>query len=279
MDKLLGDKTQLEELIDYISSPKAIISLCIIGAAFLLWFAVRKGHKRYVASGKAKGEKATLVRVMFGIIRFAILTLTLITVLQINGINVNSLVTGLGILSAMVGFALQDVLKDTIMGIHIISDHFYSIGDVVKYENIEGVIIGFTMKTTTIRSIYDGTITTVCNRNISEITKMPKSTMVDIDLPLSYDEDTRKVHALLGEVCEKIGKLEGIDKSIYKGTQEFSQSAVIYKLRFFCPPEFKPDRTRDAMRVIQDSLNEANIRIPYNQIDVHTDPAVQKKQQ
>ena len=103
--------------------------------------------------------------------------------------------------------------------------------------------------------------------------------MVDIDLPLSYDEDTKKVHALLGEVCEKIGKLEGIDNSIYKGTQEFTRSAVIYKLRFFCPPEFKPDRTRDAMRVIQDSLNEANIRIPYNQIDVHTDPAVKENQQ
>ena len=164
--------------------------------------------------------------------------------MQINGVNVTSAIAGLGLLSAIVGLALQDALKDIVMGIHIISDHFFAVGDVVKYQNIEGVVIGFTIKTTTIRNIYDQTITTICNRNISEITKMPKSAQVDIDLPISYTENPQKIHALLKNLCLQIDAVDGIDSCVYKGTQEFTDSAVIYKIRFFCLPEEKPEKTR-----------------------------------
>lgn len=81
------------------------------------------------------------------------------------------------------------------MGLHIMSDRFFSVGDVVKYRDIEGVVIGFTMKSTTIRCIDDRSITTVCNRNISEITRLPKPAQVDIDLPVSYDEEPGRIIA------------------------------------------------------------------------------------
>ena len=260
----------MEQIWDYISKPKFFLSAAVVVAAFLIWLALRQGHKKYIAEGKAKGDKATLVRVMFGILQFLIVLGAILVILQMNGVNVNSVVAGLGLLSAIVGFALQDVLKDIFMGIHIISDHFFSVGDVVKYQDIEGEVIGFTIKTTTLRNIYDNNITTICNRNISEITKMPSSAMVDIDLPLSYEEDVKKVHKVLTEICAQINDAEGFDCCIYKGTQSFSDSAVIYKLRFFCAPGDKPERVRDAMRIIQNGLVAADIRIPYRQLDVHT---------
>ncbi|MGN1108795.1 MAG: mechanosensitive ion channel family protein, partial [Oscillospiraceae bacterium] len=259
-----------DQIWDYISKPMFLLSVAVVVGAFALWLALRQGHKKYVAAGKAKGEKATLVRVMFGILQFLIMLGAVVIILQMNGVNINSVVAGLGLLSAIVGFSLQDVLKDIAMGIHIISNHFFSVGDVVSYQDIEGEVISFTINTTTIRNIYDQTITTICNRNISEITKMQKSAQVDIDLPLSYKESIKKVHTVLADICEQIGKLEGIDRCIYKGTQSFDDSAVIYKLRFFCPPGDKPERTRDAMRVIQNGLDAADIHIAYRQLDVHT---------
>ncbi len=259
----------MEHLWKVITSPKILISVALAVGAAALWLAIRKGHKRYVAAGKAKGEKTTIVRVALGISRFLIISGTLLTILQINGVDVSSAVAGLGLLSAIVGLALQDALKDTIMGIHIMSDHFFSVGDVVKYRDIEGVVVGFTIKTTTLRNIYDQTITTICNRNISEITKMPQSAQVDIDLPLSYEESPKKIHTVLQDLCTQIDGLDGIDRCVYKGTQEFADSAVIYKIRFFCLPENKPERTRDALRVIQNGLEAADIHIPFNQLDVH----------
>lgn len=246
-----------------------LISLIIAILAFSLWQAILKVYRMTVQTANIKGERATLIRVFMDCVRFLLLAGTILLILQVNGVDVSSVFAGLGILSAVVGLALQDMLKDIIMGLHIMSDHFFSVGDVVRYQNIEGVVIGFTTRTTTIRSIYDQTITTICNRNISEITRMQPSALVDIDVPLSYEEDPKKVHSVLRVICARIDRLEGIDRCIYKGTQEFQDSAVLYKVRFFCPPETKPDRTRDALREIQNGLAEADIQIPYKQCDIH----------
>lgn len=246
-----------------------LISVIIAILAFGLWLGARKLAKHTIQKLSFRGGYATLLRVSMDSVRFLILIGAVLLILQVNGINVSAIFAGLGILSAVVGLALQDVLKDMIMGFHVMTDHFFSVGDVVRYKEIEGVVIGFTTRTTTLCSIYDQTITTICNRNISEITRMPPSAMVDIDVPLSYAEDPQRVHAVLQEICARIGRMEGIDQCIYKGTQAFESSAILYKVRFFCPPETKPERTRDALREIQNGLAEAKIQIPYNQYDVH----------
>ena len=246
-----------------------LVSLILALMSFGLWSVIKQIYKRSFHLLSFKGERATLIRVSMDALRFILLAGTILLILQVNGVNVSSAVAGLGILSAVVGLALQDMLKDMIMGIHVMTDHFFSVGDVVRYKEVEGVVIGFTTRTTTIRSIYDQTITTICNRNISEITRMPSSSMVDIDLPLSYEEDPKKVHSVLRVICARIDRLDGIDQCIYKGTQSFESSAILYKIRFFCPPETKPERTRDALREIQNGLLEAEIRIPYSQYDVH----------
>ena len=260
----------MEKLWTYITTPKFAISAVIAAVAVGLWFVLRRGYKKYISLEQAKGQRATLVRISFGLLQLLVVVGAIVLVLHVNGENVNSILAGLGLISAIVGLALQDVLKDYLMGIHIIKDHYFIVGDVVKYEDIEGEVISFTMQTTTLRNIDDGTVTTICNRNISEITKMPASCMVNIDLPLSYDEDMRNVNKVLAEIAGQIAEVPGIDRCIYKGTQDFGRSAIIYRLRFFCPPANKPERRRDALRVVQSGLESANIQIPYDQIDVHS---------
>ena len=106
--------------------------------------------------------------------------------------------------------------------------------------------------------------------NISQIVKL--SNWMDIDLNLAYEEKPEKVHATLSKICEKISRVDGIEDCIYKGTQSFEESAVIYKLRLICPPENRPELHRAAMRLIQEELERADIRIPYRQLDIHSSP-------
>jgi small-conductance mechanosensitive channel len=94
--------------------------------------------------------------------------------------------------------------------------------------------------------------------------------MNDLDIGLSYDEDVKKVYTTLTEACERIKTFENIEDCIFKGTQGFDDSAIRYRVRFFCKPINRPDTRRAVIREIQKSLNEANIKIPYNQIVVHT---------
>ena len=260
----------MDTLTNIIFKRQTVLSVVVIILACLVLVFFNFLYKKYVVFTKSKDENVMIIRVLPSVVRALIMILAVLTVLQVNGINVSSAIAGLGLVSAIIGLAIQDVLKDFIMGIHIISDKFFAVGDVVKYKDVEGVVIGFNMRATTLRSIVDNTVTTICNRNISEITKMPQSVMVDIDLPISYEEDYKKVNQVLLGICEEIGKIDGVEQSVYKGTQEFSHSAVIYKLRFYCTPEAKFERKRDALRLIQEGLFEAGTQIPYNKLDVHT---------
>ena len=103
--------------------------------------------------------------------------------MQINGINVTSLVAGLGILSAIVGLALQDVIKDIVTGLRIVSEHYFGVGDVIMYEDIEGEVIELSIRSTTIRNINNDEITTISNRLFSKATtsiNFGKKMIIDI---------------------------------------------------------------------------------------------------
>ena len=228
-------------------------------------------HSRKISKRKKVRKIVTSENMLASTLRrLGILILCVITiafVLEVNGIHISTFFAGLGILSAIVGLALQDFLKDVIMGFHILAGKFFEMGEVVEYGDFQGEVIKFSLITTKLRNIYDQSEMTICNRNISEIVML--STQVDLDLPLSYEENVGEVHRLLQEACRKIAEVDGIESAVYLGTNSFEESAVIYKLRFFCDPKDKPQKYRDALAVVQNDLNAAGMHVPYNQLDVH----------
>ncbi len=203
---------------------------------------------------------ASVLRVMLSIA-------ALIMIMQVNGINVGSLVAGLGLASVIVGFALQETFKDIIMGFTILSNGFYKVGDAVVYNGQEGIVTEFTMRTTKIRRLTDGASIVVCNRKVDEITRM--SFLNDILVRLRYDEDHQYVRDTFERIAAKVRAMDGVENCIFKGTQTFGDSGIVYMLRFFCHPSRKLDMIRSVNGLIQDMLNEAGIEIPFNQLDVH----------
>ncbi|MBQ9022333.1 MAG: mechanosensitive ion channel family protein [Eubacterium sp.] len=245
-----------------------IISLCVIGVAIIVWMVFKRLYNRHVEQHVAAGGNRPTT-LFYNAARAIVVILVILAVLQINEINVTSLVAGLGIASAIVGLALQDYLKDIIMGTHIVRDSFFKEGDVVKYGDQEGVVIEFNMRTTKIRCFSTGNILTVSNRNISEISVVPESQFQDIDIGLPYEEDHQRVFDVLAKACGQIAQLDGVDDCVMKGILKFEDSDILYRVRFFCYPSKKYDLRLAANRIILECLTEAGISIPYPQIDVH----------
>lgn len=245
-----------------------IISLCVIGVAIIIWMVFKRIYNRQVEQQVAAGgnRPSTL---FYNVARAVVVILVVLAVLQINEINVSSLVAGLGIASAIVGLALQDYLKDIIMGTHIVRDSFFKEGDVIRYGDVEGIVIEFNMRTTKIRAPKTGEILTISNRNISEIAVVPDSQFQDIDIGLPYEEDHQHVFDVLGEAARQIAQLEGVDDCVMKGIVNFEESDILYRVRFFCYPSKKYDLRLAANRVVLECLTEAGIAIPYPQMDVH----------
>ena len=252
-----------------------LLSAIIIVAAVIIWKIFRRAYLRFVTKrsegASLQGSEKTAMTVSYDIIKLIVIIGVGLTILQINGVNVTSMVAGLSVLSAIIGLAFQDFLKDLIMGFHIMTDDFFKVGDVVCYGDTEGQVISFNIRTTKLQDMSEGNIVTVCNRNISEIKKRSNLTLMNV--PLSYEEDYRKVHQVLRAVCEKIAQVDGMEDCVYKGTHDFEDSAVIYRINLYCPPERKWDMWRAARSLLQEGLAEAGITIPYPQMDIHVDLA------
>lgn len=245
-----------------------IISLCVVGVAVIIWMVFKRLYNRHVEQQVAAGGNRPTT-LFYNAARGIVVILVILAVLQINEINVTSLVAGLGIASAVVGLALQDYLKDIIMGTHIVRDSFFKEGDVVRYGDKEGVVIEFSMRTTKIRLFANGDVLSVSNRNISEISVVPESQFQDIDIGLPYEEDHQRVFDILSDAASRIAQLDGVDDCVMKGIVNFEDSDILYKVRFFCYPSKKYDLRLAANRIILECLTEAGISIPYPQIDVH----------
>lgn len=248
------------------------ISLLIVVGAFILRFLVKREHVKFTSrleGDKKRGTSVTVERVIYSVVRMGLIVAAVVFVLQINGVNITAAIAGLGIASAAVALAFQDTLKDLIMGIRILAEEYFFVGDGVVFDGEEGIVIEFNLITTKIEMINTHYIVSVSNRLIEKIVKL--SNQVDIDIPLSYEEDPKRVHELMKEMALLVSDLHGVDGAVYKGTQSFEESSILYRIRFYCHPEDKPDLRRAALGTIQKKLWEEGISIPFNQLDVHFD--------
>lgn len=255
------------ELMENIRWNRLIISFLIIAGSVTAWFLLKKLFRRWNNGEKARGSKKSFAPVLWTIARAIIILLTGIVVLEVNGVNVSAAITGLGIASAMVALAVQDILKDVIMGIHILSDRFFKVGDPVILNGDLGIVEDFSLKTTKIRRLEAPGIRSVCNRNIEDI--IVPGDMIILRPSLSYGEDQKTVDRVLTAAAQKIAALDGVKDCRYMGIGAFADSAISHRIFIYAPIEDCYAITRAANRIVLDELTAAGIQIPFPQMDVH----------
>ena len=136
-------------------------------------------------------REITYIKLAKHIINYVIIIIAFLFILQLLGFNVSSLIAGLGVVSVIAGLALQDALKDIIMGFNIIVDNYFSVGDIIKIADVEGKVIELGVKSTKLKDVNNDNIFVIANRNISQSLRLSDQLLVDV--PVSYDEHTEKI--------------------------------------------------------------------------------------
>ena len=212
-------------------------------------------------------REITYIKLAKHIINYVIIIIAFLFILQLLGFNVSSLIAGLGVVSVIAGLALQDALKDIIMGFNIIVDNYFSVGDIIKIGDVEGKVIELGVKSTKLKDVNNDNIFVIANRNISQSLRLSDQLVVDV--PVSYDEPTEKIEKLIDIMVEQISQCPNIKGAKYLGISEFKDSSVAYRIMIYCSPESKLASRRYALKIIKLTLDANNIIIPYNQLDIH----------
>lgn len=245
-------------------------SIIVVLASLLIYHVLAKilGRREKKASKIMSSKKnKTLIRMLKSIIAGALSIITVLTVLEIYGINVTSMLAGVGIASIVIGFALQDSLKDIIRGFVIVSDNYYEIGDVIKFGDNLGPVVSVSLLTTKIQDINTMNTVSIANRNIDKVEIDPGYIYLPVPLPLDLPVD--KAETIMHEIVQKLHHHKGISTAVYQGITKIDTSSLNYQIAATCDPTNKLQIRRDMLHIIVTTLQENKIQIPYQQLDIH----------
>ena len=82
-----------------------------------------------------------------------IVVMGFITILPELGVNIGPLLAGLGIAGIALGFGAQNLVKDVISGVFMLTDNQYSTGDVVEVAGKTGVVEDVGLRRTVLRDL------------------------------------------------------------------------------------------------------------------------------
>ena len=241
------------EIVKNFFNSNLVHSVIVIVVSFFIYKVVKhffmKGNA--AVAEKLNNKSKTYLKLITSIIRYVFIIITILIVLQINGINVSSMLAGVGILSAIVGLALQDALKDIIRGFSILSDEYFSVGDVVSYDGIVGKTLAIGLKTTKIKDLATNNVISIANRNIEQIQLVSED--IYINIPLSYELKVSKAEEVVAKIINEIKAGKDVKDAVYLGVNNLDDSNIKYLIKVLCDPELKLRVRRYSLRMCTSS--------------------------
>lgn len=265
LEKLLIPKVYLPILYICIAILINSISKRIIDKIFL------RKQEAFVKNSYNYKKTETFKVLVKNVIKYIIVIFLILAILTVYGVDVTSVLAGLGIAGVVLGLALQDLAKDIIAGFSIVLENQYAIGDIISISGFKGEVIFLGLKTTKIKN-YEGQVKIIANRNAIDIINYSMEySLAIVDIDISYEENNEKVEKVLTQLSEELtetlpnlkGKVELL------GIQELGISAVRYRIT---APTVAMEHfaiERQIRKAIKERLDKEHIKIPYPQIEVH----------
>ena len=148
----------------------SIILEVVVSLGFIwLFYNLSDVFSKYLGVLTSKTETKLddqLVPLIRKTLRFFVLLMGVILILQNNGYNVASLIAGLGIGGLAVALAARDTLANFFGSVTIFVDKPFRIGDWIKVGSVEGTVEEVGFRSTRIRTFYNSLVS-VPNSNIS----------------------------------------------------------------------------------------------------------------
>ena len=243
-------------------------ALITVAIAIIIYQIIRIPLNKLKRSNvKISNGKTTYFSFIGSFIRVAYICIVILILLSLFGVNVSSLLAGVGIASVAIGLAVQDTLKDIIRGISILSEDYFKIGDYVTINGDSGTVVRTGIRSTKIKDGLTGNIISIANRNIEKAEV--SGTAIHLDIPLPYELKLSKAEEIMNEIVSACIELDNVEKADYRGVSEFADSCINYRLVAHSLKGERAQAKRDIHRAALTVMEKHHVSVPYPQLDVH----------
>ncbi len=266
--------TDLKNIYEPILIKEIIGPIFSILISFIVYTLIKKITKKVFRKKNRyidKRRSRSIEVLINNIAKCLIIIINVIVILQIFGIQTSSIITSLGLVSAVIGLAFQDILKDILQGASITLENQYAVGDVVTINDFKGEVIALGLKTTKIKS-HTGEVLIIANHNITQVINHSlESSLALVSFEVAYEMKIEKVEKILNQLCIRLtDELEYIKSEVtLLGISNLNSSGIEYQISVETKPMRHLEVARKLRREIKLELDKHNIEIPYNKLVIH----------
>lgn len=246
---------------------KALIALLIL----LIGFVVIKIAMKLFSSFLRKTRIDPMLHKFFNnILRVALGSILLITLLDFIGIKATTFLTVFAAAGAAVALALKDSLSNFAGGILIMFTKPFTKGNFVECCGVSGMIESIDLLYTTILTI-DNQVVTVPNGQLTNSTitnySRQETRRLTLNIGIAYESDIETARKALLELLAKDSRILP-DPPPYCVVDDYGDSSVNLILRAWCKTSEFWDVRWDTLNIVKDTLQDAGVTIPFPQLDI-----------
>ena len=228
----------------------------------------RLGHLS--ASGSLpSGMRAQQIRTLSGVVYsfgvFAILFLTIMSILDTININIKPLLASAGIVGLAIGFGAQTLVKDVVTGFFVLVENQFEVGDTIKIADRTGIVEVMSLRRTVLRD-SDGSLHIVPNSSITVVTNFTRDwTQIAMHVSVAYSEASEKITSLLNQVGAELQndpsyKNAIVGKPEVPGIEKVSGNEVDYLMLVKTTPGQQYVVSRELRRRIKETFQKNNVQ-------------------
>jgi small conductance mechanosensitive channel len=255
-------------------APRVLLALVVFAAFLGLAWLARSLLRRALRRSHLQRDVADLLLTLLG---YAVVAVGVALALENLGLDVTSVIAGLGIAGIALGFAAKDTLANLIAGITILWDRPFRVGDRIEVDGSLGVVGRITLRTTRLDTARNEVVILPNQTMVTE--KIVNHTMrsrlrLDVPFGIAYREDVPEARRVVLETVRGDGEvLEDPPPQVV--VADLGESSVNLELRLW----LRDSKTELAMRVryvetVKAALDAAGIEIPFPQLTLHVPEGV-----
>ncbi|MEZ4695019.1 MAG: mechanosensitive ion channel [Rhodothermales bacterium] len=261
---------------DEITTFAATQGLNILGAILILILGriVAGWARRLTVKGLSKTSVDPMIAGFAGrAVSILVMVFAVIAVLNRFGIQTASIIAVVGAAGLAIGLALQGTLTNFAAGVMLLLFRPFKIGDFVDTGGQKGTVRSMDLFTTALDTIDNRRIIVPNSEiygHVIENFSHNEIRRADIKVGTEYTADLAKVRAALEQVPGRVsGVLDDPAPQIF--LHELGDSSINWQVRLWCKTGEFWDVWQAATEQTKRVLDEADIGIPFPQMDVHLD--------
>lgn len=214
-------------------------TLSIFAIIWVLWSAINltKTYQQEKLNKLGRPGAAKLMQPLTTLVKIMVVLFGLLFWLNNIGVNITTVLAGLGVGGLAVALALQKPIEDMMGALTIFSQASMRVGDLCRYGNEVGVVEDIGLRTTRLRTLTN-TVVSVPNARIAsvEVENLSYRTKIRYwpTLRLRYDTTQEQVRAIMGRIRESLAQNEQVhDDPLRVRFTDFDNDAILIKVHSF----------------------------------------------